>query len=405
MSSSTSQGNTDYGHVDALDGLRGLTILLVVFFHLRLLGFGWIGVQIFFVLSGFLITRILLKDALDLPLRSGLAQFYWRRSLRIFPALYVYLLILLALSYLVYELEPVREHLLYAGVYVYNFWGIFNGVFAVPPQSPEAVVSLNHLWSLSVEEHFYLFWPLIVYGLGARRLRVFVVVLIALGPVFRGIVFAWWQQSPYSDSLSAARAVYLFSTSHVDAFAAGALACFIEREGGRAAKTSLRFALGIVVAALLLGAMNWGGLGLTGYYPLTLGYPPVMSRGAQPMWGYTLINLASAYLILLAIGNARVGRLLSLPLLRTTGRLSYAIYFYHLPFAYLLIISSTALADVAGNRHFWFVVLLPAYFLVTYGAAWLSYRYVESPCLRMKDLYRPRAARQQIPFNASKEVK
>src|SRR5689334_13554869 len=91
-------------HIKALDGVRGIAILLVILFHYGYLGCGWIGVQLFFVLSGFLITSILIKDK-GQSLKQYLKRFYWRRSLRIFPLYYLYLFVMLA-AFLLFRIPP-----------------------------------------------------------------------------------------------------------------------------------------------------------------------------------------------------------------------------------------------------------------------------------------------------------
>src|SRR5262249_15156237 len=150
--------------------------LLVMLFH-RGLFVGWVGVQMFFVLSGFLITGILLRSRAS-SLASYLVTFYGRRALRIFPiyfALLGVLLLLLVLGGI--SLPGAREGLPSAASYTFNFWGASRSY--VPS------LTTGHVWSLAVEEQFYLVWPLLLYVCPPRRLPALLVGAVASGPLIR----------------------------------------------------------------------------------------------------------------------------------------------------------------------------------------------------------------------------
>ena len=167
--------------VPALDGIRGIAVTLVALLHFGYLNGGWIGVQAFFVLSGFLITGILLADR-DAPLRAYLRRFYWRRTLRIFPLYYGYLA-LLAVSYALRGVPA--EFADDAGAlftYTYNFTRATD--FTPTP-------FFTHLWSLAVEEQFYLVWPFLVHALSRRALVALACALVAMAPAFRFALAQW----------------------------------------------------------------------------------------------------------------------------------------------------------------------------------------------------------------------
>src|ERR1043165_3191235 len=147
-----------------LDGLRWLVMMMVIAIHLNLFGVGWVGLSSFFVLSGFLITRILFDDLEGTAsLGQGLKRFYIRRPLRVFPIYYLYLFVLLALGFVVPVVrQQTSGELPYAFTYVYNLF--------ITTDRHHGTHLLDHLWSLSVEEQFYLLWPFIVYLVGRRRL-------------------------------------------------------------------------------------------------------------------------------------------------------------------------------------------------------------------------------------------
>ena len=185
------------GHVRALDGMRAVAVLLVLLFHLRFPGFsaGFLGVDIFFVLSGFLITSLLLTE-LDRTGRLSLPEFWARRARRLLPALVVLLLVVASVTWLqgtFTERASVRGDLLATTGYVAN-WHFINtsSYFAdIGVDSP-----LEHTWSLAIEEQFYLLWPLVVFGvalLWKRQPRAGVGTVAVLGSaISAGLLWLLW---------------------------------------------------------------------------------------------------------------------------------------------------------------------------------------------------------------------
>jgi peptidoglycan/LPS O-acetylase OafA/YrhL len=171
--------------IPSLDGLRALSISLVLLAHLagthhfftmpsmaRLGDLGNLGVRMFFVISGFLITKLLLVE-LDRTRRISLKAFYIRRVLRIFPAFYVFIIIASLLTLAGFA-QLDRSDFLHAVTYTMNYH-----------TSLEQNFSLRHLWSLSVEEQFYVLWPLTLGVLGARRSRWALAGVLAVVPFVR----------------------------------------------------------------------------------------------------------------------------------------------------------------------------------------------------------------------------
>ena len=181
-------------HIKALDGIRALAILPVVFFHLGLLPVGWVGVQLFFVLSGYLITKILVA-AKENDLRPYLSRFYWRRSLRIFPLYFVFLAIA-AISF-----SAFREDWPWLVTYTANFARLRETDLSEP---------FVHLWSLAVEEQFYLVWPFVLYFASTDALRRLIIAIIVAAPLLRLGIFVAFHQMP-QDWLG--RAIYGLPTS------------------------------------------------------------------------------------------------------------------------------------------------------------------------------------------------
>jgi peptidoglycan/LPS O-acetylase OafA/YrhL len=186
------------GHQPALDGLRGVAVAIVVLSHVpfglmpptaatltfrRWVGGGWLGVDIFFVLSGFLITALLLAET---P-RIRFAAFYGRRALRLLPALWLMLIIVIGYQHLAQQFVREAD---YSGrqafLYTYN-WSQAH-------DPAKSLYSLGHLWSLAVEEQFYLVWPILVAGLVALRRPKIAGLLIVAGITLialqRNVVFS-----------------------------------------------------------------------------------------------------------------------------------------------------------------------------------------------------------------------
>lgn len=174
-------------HYPALDGLRGLASLLVVIYHLfgfinHYFFFGWLGLDIFFVLSGFLITNILLTS---IGTEHYLRSFYVRRILRVFPLYYLglilFLVVLPNIKTVPLRLDYYIHHQAWLWIYLQNWLYIYS-----PPNES----TLNHLWSLAVEEQFYLLWPLVILILRKPKyILIFISLILLLTVALR--YWAW----------------------------------------------------------------------------------------------------------------------------------------------------------------------------------------------------------------------
>jgi peptidoglycan/LPS O-acetylase OafA/YrhL len=332
--------------VVALDGVRALCIVSVLFAHAS--GTGVIpitrlmhpaadlGVRGFFVLSGFLITGLLLRDDAR-PLGVAMRDFYVRRALRIFPAFYVFVAAVMILARL--GLATWSSHdALFAATYSMNFHG-------------ERVWSLGHLWSLAVEEQFYLLWPAILLVLRRRRATSVLIAAVVLAPLVRVAVFYLW---PAERSLTDQAFPCVF-----DALATGCLLAIFRREIERhprymAMLTSRAFWLIPLACLATLVITN-----------------PSIQLGISP----TLANLGVAlaiHRVLVVRGVAT--RVLETPVLVKLGVLSYSIYLWQ---------------QVFLDRHWpvWFHRFpLDVVFAILAGAA--SYYLVERPFLRLTARFR-----------------
>lgn len=346
--------------IPSLDGLRALSILLVLFAHAAttqgaplwmdkpaLVSLGNVGVRFFFIISGFLITTLLLRE-LEAKGRIDLKAFFVRRAYRILPALLVYIGVIWSL-YLagVIELryrvlsqqmaESAVPDLLHALTFTVNYQHDYNWYF-------------NHLWSLSVEEQFYLLWPLALVGLGLQRARWFALAVLLVAPACRLLMHlvGWGPEIALSREFQAV----------ADALATGCLgAMWHQHLSGQGWFTRL----------VRGPAVPLGGLLIAVGYSVAFIYRP-----AAYVVGQTAANVGILLLLLHLVGHPRswLGRCANLPWMARVGALSYSLYLWQEPF---LFFKSDA-----------WLTRFPLNLLWLTGAALLSYHLVEQPFLRLK---------------------
>lgn len=347
-------------HVAALDGVRGLAILLVVFAHNApfLLPAGLAGVDVFFVLSGFLITSILLQQLGARDLGNQVKLFYTRRFLRLFPALIAMLAVFAAFT-LIFAKGRHLAGILYGVTYTSNWISAF---------SEQVPVSLKHLWSLAQEEQFYLLWPLfliVMMGLKLRRRTIVLVTacLIAVGPIL--CAYLTWAGAP-------SQRLYFGLDTHSTGILLGCLLgqLYIWRpESGLFQEHKSTRIVGFVGAAGLI-------------------FAAVCLRGELPSWVYgmlmtPLFSLLAALVLVAAVacsGGLLVSGLCN-PIMRRLGLVSYSLYLWHIPAMYLV---ARLLSERLPVRFTLVISVALAYLM-----AELSYRFVEQPFLRLKDRFEP----------------
>lgn len=357
-----------------LDGVRAIAVLLVFSVHTIpqfTASIGWVGVQIFFVLSGFLITGILYDTRYE-PHRWR--NFITRRALRIFP-LYYFVWIVIAVLTPLLRLEWHRLDalwLVYLGNYV-NFAAGNESLIQLVSQNHDFSIRVGHFWSLAIEEQFYLLWPLVVFAVRDRGKLIRTAQYGILAVL--GLRIALYCLSP-APLLHLALLNYLTFTQ-ADAFFVGALMALWMRgpewERIRAIGSPLLLSAG----GAFIGIQAIAALFFHGRHNFNQTSPWIST------FGFTLIDLTAAGFILCAMREgSTIYRLCCRPLLRRLGICSYGFYVYH----QLLLPDVLAILPRAGRWHAAIDGLgIAAYFLLICGVSGLSYRYLETPFLRLKD--------------------
>jgi len=370
-------------YVPALDGIRGVAIIWVVLHNATDMAFapqrgvlhllyllahpGWIGVQLFFALSGFLITAGLLGTQ-GCP--HYFRDFYAKRALRILPLYYAVLLVLLVAAPRIWLHWPYNTHE-QASLWLFTI----NWTHTAP-------YGFAHFWSLAIEEQFYLLWPLLVFKLVPRRLFA-VCVGISIGALALRCVMVRWGADPWT--------IYTSTACRMDALAlGGAAACLLHIPQRRAWIANRTNALAVAGVAVFFAGI-----------PLTHVYDRYTWAGQT--LGYTLLAICSATLVIAAsLPDARprsaAARVLSLAPLRSIGKYSYAMYIFHGLLHKLLgepwlVARFGKIPPVAAVMLYSLVLLV-----VTYALAVVSYHTFEKRFLALKGRFESRGgARPVIP--------
>jgi peptidoglycan/LPS O-acetylase OafA/YrhL len=372
----------------ALDGLRCIAFLLVVGQHFMQLPWGYSGVNIFFVLSGFLITGIL-WDTRDHVHR--VRNFYIRRTLRIFPLYYgIFALLLITTPYFHWQWSKywiawplyLGNYLRFLGPESANtttaLWSAADAHLRMRHFLLGDMISVGHFWSLGVEEQFYLVWPWIVFSIRSRKALLWICgSVVVLLPFVRLLlqphIPGWMLKGEF---------FYRVTPFQLDSLLLGALLALLWR--GEVRQHLVDWSLRITPAVLLLCAI--------GYFWTMAHSPEIFVKFRYPAWqwtfGLSLTNFVAALVMLCSLRPGTwVYRLLSLPLMRWVGRISYGGYIYH---AILVgfVFSYFRLKYPAFDTHHRFytgVICSVPSLLITLGLSWLSFRFYESKFLNLKE--------------------
>ena len=374
-------------YIPSLDGIRALSVLAVIIYHANKLWLpgGFLGVEVFFVISGYLITLLLLAES-EKNGTVSLKQFWLRRARRLLPALWVVVLGVVVFAALFQReiLGTLRGDVIAALFYGFNWFQVWVGTSYF---TSFEFVPLRHLWSLAVEEQFYLIWPvvmLVVAKFGKRRLpivsAVFVLIAVALA-VYTGVVYQPGVISTIADTPEQFMSLFGQSVSRVDYLFLGtitrssglllgaALAIWWRPwllQNSRAGESKLYDFVGFGGLAALAFMMWRFNTVIEGTDGGTVGYD-LLFRG-----GFFLTDIASVALIAAAVhpGSKVIARGLSNPILVWLGRRSYGFYLFHWP-----VFQFYRRFAGEGLTPYEFVVLV----LFALALTELSYRYIETP--------------------------
>jgi len=352
------------GRLPGLDGLRAAAIVAVLVFHLdpRWLPGGFLGVDVFFVISGFLITTLLVREHAREG-RVDLRGFWVRRARRLLPALLVLVPSVILLARLVEAdlLVGIRRQAVGALTFTSNWLEIAAGSDYFHSTAPQL---LMNLWSLAVEEQFYLVWPLVALALlrlaPSSRARAGVAVVLALASAVLMAV-------RYDPELGATR-VYYGTDTHLMGLMLGAALAFAWAAPHRAWTSTARWQR-VRVPVITVSA-----LALVGLVALLDEATPFTFRG-----GILLASLATSVLVLAVVERPSPLRtVLDAPLLRWVGERSYGLYLWHWP-VILIVEADLPWAERSADGYLWSRLWCV---VVTVALADLSYRIVESPVRR-----------------------
>jgi len=370
----------------SLDGLRGLAIGGVLASHflnrwpldsagdrafIGLVGLGWSGVDLFFVLSGFLITGILVDT---LGAANWWGSFLARRTLRIFPLYYLALVLFWVAGPVAGLID--RWTLARWGWWYWSYLG--NWAFA----AGQTIPSLTHFWSLAVEEQFYLFWPLVVWLARGRRLAVVAAGLFAAGPLLRWLIVAasGWPVG----------SAFRVTPGRIDQLALGALlAVLLRSPAGRG--WLWRWWRPVALA----GTAAFLALGLPSHFD--------MHEAALEVWSHTFLGLAYGGLLCGAVAgegtDGRLQRLLRARPLQVLGRYSYGLYVVHffVHEALAPLLARWPAGAAALTTRFGVLAWAAAATAISLGLAWLSWHLFERRFLALKSRF---AARPRQPAAA-----
>jgi peptidoglycan/LPS O-acetylase OafA/YrhL len=342
-------------HSAALDALRGLALLGVVFFHTGSLPFGWLGVPVFFVLSGHFITRILFERG------TSLGSFVRNRLLRLAPLYFLACLALTALAFTGFGPRQLRGDLPYLWTWTYDLRPLAAG------WTDNNLY--DHLWSLGVEIQLYALWAVFALMLSRRWFIRIVIALAVGGPVLRIAVWGALTVAGYPHA-ELANITYCLPSTYLDAFAIGAGTALPEIRDRLWPSRRLVAVCGGAIGVVVLGQVAVGLL-RHGRIRTDLGFPIALPYQSAWVWGYSLVALAAGSLVLAC---ARGGRGFASSCVARLGLVSYGVYLVHRPIGQLcerlLPIDRVATA----------VVVLG----VSVALAELSYRHVELPFIRRK---------------------
>jgi len=353
-------------HIPALDGIRGLGVILVLLFHygssamalglgtsfLQLTGIGWSGVDLFFVLSGFLITG-LLYDAKGK--QNYFKHFYARRTLRIFPLYYFAAAVVIVLAIVTGYGILGGSNPIWILLYVGNFQMAIEGGGSI----------LDHFWSLAIEEQFYLVWPLVVLSLSRQKLMIVAAAMIVISPLVRTLLVL---------NDAADLAVYVLTPARMDGLAMGALIALAVRGPNG-------------IAPLVPWAWRLGSLAAAAFLVIVIIRRDFSTEdGVILTAGISCLTFMYASLLVLSLTYRPLTTVMEVPVMRWFGKYSYGLYVWH-PIVNILLIHSPLTSQLGVDTKLEIALLLVVAFATSLLVTLASYKFLEAPMLRLKNRF------------------
>jgi peptidoglycan/LPS O-acetylase OafA/YrhL len=312
---------SDQQYIKPLDGLRGVAIILVILFHnfdhFYVNGFGWIGVDLFFVLSGFLITRILLNSKTK---PRYFMNFYMKRVLRIFPLYYLFVIgcFVAVMFFDIDRLNAIKNYFAYFLSYTPNI--LFYKLNGFIPR-----FAMAHLWSLAIEEHFYFLWPLMVFLFSNKKL-IWISVFVIIASSVLGMVMLYYKNSWM--------VVYTFTLSRLGTITLGSLLAILMVNHKKLLEL---LAIPVFITSFACIVAFYLKIHFIDKVPFDffLLHPSTTILNSSN-WMLLVIGVFFASILCITLSKNFLSTLLSIKPLMFMGKYSYGIYVFHFPVFMLL---------------------------------------------------------------------
>jgi peptidoglycan/LPS O-acetylase OafA/YrhL len=372
-------------YVPEVDALRAIAMTSVIVFHCELMPFGWMGVWLFYVVSGFSVTTSLLsRRHRALSIGRAISSFYIRRALRIWPLYFAFIALNVVLLEAIGRTQPL-EDLPWLLSFTQNMKMILTNY------TPAANwTAFGHLWTLAVEQQFYLIFPLLLILRGRFARALVLLGVIAVAPLIRAAVASWAAGCGW-DPGRIAFAVYAFGPAHFDAFAAGSLVALFREEISRNRRFAvISMAITATIAVIYIGTYATIGVIEAGQFSIDAMrniVSGILYGQGREITVY-LLPTCTGVTILIGIlsGNPLCLLVCRSTSLQAIGRVSYAGYLFHIPILMLLWAFVPVFA-IPGGGLVWateHIGLFVCAFLLTVATARLSFVLFEQHFTRLR---------------------
>ena len=378
--------NNDYHK--SIDGLRGFALLLVLMFHQDIAYFGWTGIILFFVLSGYLITKVLMAEKeKQLPIKTKFKNFWMRRILRIFPIYYLYLLILVIGLVTKWIPSLVEMEMPWLFTYTYNFY-----LISVYDHTGPSFLA-GHFWSLSVEEQFYLFYPFLIFFSKRKQLKFAIIGLILFSILFR-LFYNVFPQHNTDNTISCFSAYSDYHPfNYLDSFLCGAAIFIFRLDKLRPLKGYFIFLFSFLIT--LAGGL-WIYFDINGNetfnvrkYLSDFGIVAHYCKNLYRVWSQINLNLLFSSVLLLLLLPVKnkihlwLKKFFELRPLVMIGKISYGAYVFHAIIIWLFI-DIFDYGDGFKNKYIFFTLCFAAALLISF----CIYHLYEKRFLALKEKFR-----------------